>query len=196
MIRNVRFTLCLSCSYERSILETAVHKRRRGRVMHISTEASTMPTQAKIEWYHPIHSRPSPRFESRLLQTPIRREDSGQRPSEEPTPSLPLPIILHINPPSLPPLQPPQPLRLLQHPLEQLLPPHDVQMPPNLRILPREPLKFRLGQSSPQPCIQLSREQVEELCEELGVQEEVCSRGEAIGDGVEEDLGAVKGILA
>lgn len=64
-------------------------------------------------------------------------------------------------------------------------------MLPHLRVLPRETLDLSLAEAAAQAGVELAREVVVELGEELDVEEEDGGGGEFVGDDVEEDLGAV-----
>ena len=64
-------------------------------------------------------------------------------------------------------------------------------MLPHLRVFPRETLDLGVAEATAQAGVELAREIVVELGEELDVEEEDGGGGEFVGDDVEEDLGAM-----
>lgn len=79
----------------------------------------------------------------------------------------------------------------MQHQLQKLLPPNNLKMSPNLRILPRKTLNLVLTQPLPQSRIQLPREIIIKLRQEFDVKEEDRSLGQFGGDDVQEDFRTV-----
>lgn len=118
-----------------------------------------------------------------------------QTPS--PAPLLePLPLLPPIYRSFLSSLQLPQTLHLLEHMLEQILAPDDIQMALDLWVLSREPINLILTQATTESGIEFAGKLVVKFGEELGVEEEIGSGGEFVGNSVEEDFGAVVFVLA
>lgn len=134
---------------------------------------------SSVTWYHK-HSR------TVNSATPSTITTS----SEYTPPSLPSPFILPPLRPFLPRLQLPKRLHLLQHMLQALLPPHQIQMPPNLRIFSCESLDSRIVQSS-ELLFQPSRKLIVELAQELRIEEEIGGGSKLIRHSVQEDFGAM-----
>lgn len=116
-----------------------------------------------------------------------------------PPPALllhPLALLPPPHGPLLPRLQLPQPLHLLEHELEPLLAPHDIEMAPDLGVLARKAVDFVLRETAAETRVQLAGQLVVEFGEEFSFEEEVSGGGELVGDGVEEDFGTVVFVLA
>ena len=75
--------------------------------------------------------------------------------------------------------------------LEQILPPHDIQMALDLGILARKAVHLLLTEPAAEPRVELAGELVVEFRQEFCVEEEVGGGGEFVCDGVKEDLRAV-----
>jgi hypothetical protein len=86
-------------------------------------------------------------------------------------------------------------LNLSEHQLQQLLPLNQIQMPPDLGILPRKPLQPAAGHVLVQLGLDLARKAHIKVVEHLHVEEQNRGLGELGGDRVEEDFRAVVLVL-
>jgi len=114
-----------------------------------------------------------------------------------PTPFLlgPLSASRSLEPLGLPALELLEALHLVEDELEQLLAPNDLEMAPHLGILLSKPLHLVVRQVAAEAQVQLAREVVVELGQQLHV-EEKHRRGRELGrHRVEEDLRAVVLVL-
>merc|ERR1712072_689098 len=109
-------------------------------------------------------------------------------------PTLPLPRLVVLSAsrraPLLTCLQLPQRFHLLQHMLQQLFPPHDIEMPSDLRILAREALQCTFVQLPEVPFQHPWKLEVE-FREQLGVEKQVGGRSQLFSNGIKEDFGTV-----